>query len=82
VVVMYRFKIFFKNALGFTNRLNGQFLIAHCRNSTQLNRYSNTWITICSAFGTRADVGLDLARRPAWARSHMARFIFLMSDTR
>ena len=37
MVVMYRFKIFFKNALGFTNRLNGQFLIAHCWNSTQLN---------------------------------------------
>ena len=27
MVVMYRFKIFFKNALGFTNRLNGQFLL-------------------------------------------------------
>jgi hypothetical protein len=27
---MFWLKIFFKNALGFTNGLNGQFLIAHC----------------------------------------------------
>jgi hypothetical protein len=27
---MYWLKIFFENLLGFTDRLNGQFLIAHC----------------------------------------------------
>jgi hypothetical protein len=35
-------KIFFKNALGFTDGLNGQFLIAHARNSTRLNRLFNS----------------------------------------
>ena len=30
VVVMFWLKIFFKNALGFTDSLNGEFLIAHC----------------------------------------------------
>jgi hypothetical protein len=38
VVVMSWLKIFFKNALGFTDGLNGQFLIAHWRRaSMQLN---------------------------------------------
>ena len=73
---MYRFKIFFKNALGFTNRLNGQFLIAHCRISTQLNCYSNTWIAICSVFGTCTDVSLDPAWRRAGPASPMAGSFF------
>jgi hypothetical protein len=43
VVVMSRLKIFFKNALGFTDGLNGQFLIAHWRGaSMQLNRSFNS----------------------------------------
>jgi hypothetical protein len=29
-VVMFWLKVFFKNALGFTDGLNGQFLIVHC----------------------------------------------------
>jgi hypothetical protein len=48
-------KIFFKNVLGVTGGLNGEFLIAHARNSTQLYRLFNSDLLKLFRCGTGPD---------------------------
>jgi hypothetical protein len=41
VVVVSWLEVFFQDALGITDGLNSQFLVAHCWNSTPQNRELN-----------------------------------------